>query len=103
MPYRQDWHWYEGAAPAKKAVPRVGGLTSGKMFRPSNQAPCAEVQGKLNRGLRGWPNYSIYGTRYVAYRSVDHYIWERARHFLRRRYKVPSRGTRCFPANVLFG
>jgi RNA-directed DNA polymerase len=102
MRYRKDGHWYLGAAPAKKAVKRIKGRIR-RILRPSNQAPWDVVVGDLNRLLRGWVNYFDYGTRLMAYRAVDHYVWERTRHFLRRRHKVPSRGTRRFSADVVFG
>jgi RNA-directed DNA polymerase len=101
MRYRKDGHWYLGAAPAKKAVQRVkGGIR--RILRPSNQAPWEVVVGELNRLLRGWANYFGYGTRYLAYRAVDNYVYDRARHFLRRRHKVPTRGTRRFSAAIVF-
>lgn len=102
MRYRKDGHGYLGAAPAKQAVQRVKGRIRG-ILRPSNQAPRDVVVGELNRLLRGWANYFGYGTRYPAYRAVDNYVYERARHFLRRRHKVPTRGTRRFSAEVVFG
>ena len=100
--YRKDGHWYLGAAPAKKAVQRVKGRIR-EILRPSNQAPWAEVVADLNSVLRGWAHYFSYGTRLMAYRAVDHHVYERVRHFLRRRHKVPSRGTRCFPVDRVFG
>ena len=102
MRYRKDGHWYLGAAPAKKAVRRVKGHIR-QILRPSNQAPWDEVRDALNRVVRGWANYFAYGTRYQAYRAVDNYVYERVRHFLRRRHKVPTRGTRRYPADVVFG
>jgi len=102
MRYRKDGHGYLGAAPAKKAVTRVKGRIR-QILRPSNQAPWDEVKDELNRAVRGWANYFAYGTRLMAYRAVDHYVWDRVRHFLRRRHKVPSRGTRRFSADVVFG
>ncbi|MFQ5974646.1 MAG: group II intron reverse transcriptase/maturase, partial [Alphaproteobacteria bacterium] len=102
MRYRKDGHWYLGAAPAKKAVKRVKGRIR-QILRPSNQAPWDEVKEELNRAVRGWANYFSYGTRLMAYRAVDHYVWERVRHFLRRRHKVPTRGTKRFHADVVFG
>jgi RNA-directed DNA polymerase len=102
MHYRKDGHWYLGAAPAKKAVQRVKGRIR-EILRPGNQAPWAEVVVELNAVLRGWARYFAYGTRLMAYRAVDHYVYERVRHFLRRRHKVPSRGTRRFPAEQVFG
>ena len=102
MHYRKDGHWYLGAAPAQKAVQRVKGRIRG-ILRPGNQAPWPVVQQALNRVLRGWANYFAYGTRWMAYRAVDHYVAERVRHFLRRRHKVPSRGTRRFPLARVFG
>jgi RNA-directed DNA polymerase len=102
MRYRKDGHWYLGAAPAKKAVQRIKGRIR-EILRPGNQGTWTEVQGELNRVLRGWANYFAYGTRLMAYRAVDNYVYECARHFLRRRHKVPSRGTKRFSADVVFG
>jgi RNA-directed DNA polymerase len=102
MHYRKDGHWYLGAMPAKKAVTRIKGRIR-QILRPSNQAPWEEVVAELNPVLRGWAQYFAYGTRLMAYRAVDHYVWERVRHFLRRRHKVPSRGTKRFSADVVFG
>jgi RNA-directed DNA polymerase len=102
MHYRKDGHWYLGAAPAKKAVQRIKGRIR-TILRPGNQAPWEAVVADLNSVLRGWAHYFVYGTRLMAYRAVDHYVYERVRHFLRRRHKVPSRGTRRFPREQVFG
>ncbi len=103
MRYRKDGHWYLGAAPAKKAVCRVKGRIR-RILRPGNQAPWDEVKEELNRVLRGWANYFTYGTRLMAYRAVDHYVYDGVRHFLRRRHKVSSRGAKKrFPAELVFG
>jgi RNA-directed DNA polymerase len=102
MRYRKDGHWYLGAVPAKKAVQRVKGRIRG-ILQPGNQAPWDEVKQERNRVLRGWANSFAYGTRLLAYRAVDNYVYQSVRHFLRRRHKVPSRGTRRFPAEQVFG
>jgi len=102
MRYRKDGHEYLGAAPAKKAVTRVKGRIR-QILHPGNQAPWDEVKEELNRVLRGWANYFSYGTRFMAYRAVDNYVWDRARSFLRRRHKVPSRGTERYSGDVVFG
>jgi len=102
MHYRKDGHRYLGAAPAKKAVQRIKGRVR-QILRPGNQAPWAEVRDELNPVLRGWATYFAYGTRWLAYRAVDRYVYERVRDFLRRRHKVPSRGTRRFPLTRVFG
>ncbi len=98
----KDGHRYVGAAPGKKAVRRVKGRIR-QILRPGNQGPWGEVKEELNRVLRGWANYFSYGTRAKAYRAVDRYVTERVRHFLGRRHKVPSRGTRRYPAERIFG
>jgi len=100
--YRKDGHWYVGPAPAKKAVQRVKGRIRA-ILRPGNQAPWAEVQQELNRVLRGWASYFSLGTRLMAYRAVDNYVYACVRHFLRRRHKVPSRGTERYPHARVFG
>ena len=102
MRYRKDGHGYLGAAPAKKAVQRVKGRIR-QILRPGNQGSWDEVREELNRVVRGWANYFAYGTRLMAYRAVDNYVSESVRHFLRRRRKVPTRGTKRFPAAVIFG
>ena len=102
MRYRKDGHWYLGAAPAKKAVKRVKGRIR-QILRPGNQGTWDEVRDELNRAVRGWANYFAYGTRLMAYRAVDNYVDDRVRHFLRRRHKVPTRGTKRYPAELIFG
>ncbi len=100
--YRKDGHWYLGAAPAKKAVQRVKRRVQA-ILRPANQAPWEQVVTELNRVLRGWANHFAYGTRLMAYRAVENHVYERVRYFLRRRHKVPTRGTRRFPREQVFG
>ena len=39
----------------------------------------------------------------MAYRAVDNHVYDRVRHFLRRRCKVPGRGTRRFADHHVFG
>jgi RNA-directed DNA polymerase len=102
MHYRKDGHGYLGAAPAKKAVQRVKGRIR-QILRPGNQGSWDTVRDELNRVVRGWANYFAYGTRALAYRAVDWYVYECVRHFLRRRHKVPTRGTRRYPAELIFG
>jgi RNA-directed DNA polymerase len=102
MRYRKDGHWYLGAAPAKKAVQRVKGRIR-EILWPGNQGTWTAVQQALNRVLRGWATYFAYGTRLLAYRAVDNYVYQAVRHFLRRRHKVSSRGTQRFPAERVFG
>jgi RNA-directed DNA polymerase len=100
--YRKDGHWYLAAKPSKKSVQRVKGKAR-SILSPGNQRPWPAVATALNRQLRGWSNYFSYGTRLLAYRAVDNYVTERVRHFLRRRHKVPTRGTRRFDAGTIFG
>lgn len=100
--YRKDGHWYLGAVPAKKAVQRIKGRIR-QILCPANHAPWEAVAAELNPVLRGWAAYFSYGTRLMAYRAVDQYVSARVRHFLRRRHKVPTRGTRRFAAEVVFG
>ena len=100
--YRKDGHWYLAAKPSKKSVQRLKAKVRSRL-RPGNQSPRAEVVRGLNRLLRGWSNYFSYGTRLLAYRTVDNYVYESVRHFLRRRHKVPTRGTRRFDADTIFG
>lgn len=99
---RKTSHRYLGASPSKKSVARIKQKV-GDLLVPGNVGTWPEVQDRLNRILRGWSAYFSYGTRTTAYRAVDNYVYERVRHFLRRRHKVSSRGTSRFSAQAVFG
>lgn len=100
--YRKDGHWYLGASPSKKSVQRLKTKVAAILV-PSNQTPWPEVRDRLNSLLRGWSTYFCYGTRLIAYRAADNYVSSTVTHFLARRHKVSSRGTRRFSRNAVFG
>lgn len=100
--YRKDGHWYLAAKPSKRSVQRLKGRIR-KVLHRGNQKPWSEIVPCLNWMLTGWAQYFSYGTRLMAYRVIDNFVYERVRHFLRRRHKVPSRGIRYFPAEKVFG
>ena len=100
--FRKDGHVYLGASPSKKSVSRLRQKV-GDLLVPYNVAPWPDVRDRLNSILRGWSNYFGYGTRLMAYRAVDQYVYERVRNFLRDRHKVSSRGTSRFSDAVVFG
>jgi RNA-directed DNA polymerase len=93
---------YLGAAPSKKALQRLKEKIR-RQLRPSNMAPVELVVSHLNRIVRGWASYFNYGTVVKGRTLVDRYVYERVRHFLRRRHKVSSRGTSQFPEAWVFG
>ena len=93
--YRKDGHWYLGASPSKKSVARLKRKVNDVLV-PGNQTPWSEVCRQLNWLVRGWSTYFSYGTRLMAYRTVNNHVDQRTRHFLVRRHKVPTRGTRRF-------
>jgi RNA-directed DNA polymerase len=100
--YRKDGHWYLGASPSKKSVQRLKERVE-EILISSNVAPWDKVRGRLNHLLRGWSVYFDDGTRLMAYRAVDNHVHEAVRGFLRRRHNVPSRGTRQFSNDTVFG
>lgn len=100
--YRKDGHEYLGASPSKKSVSRLKWKVR-ELLEPSNIGAWEEVRDQLNRRLKGWSAYFNYGTRLMAYRAVDNYVYERVRYFLRRRHKVQSRGTHVFSREKVFG
>jgi RNA-directed DNA polymerase len=100
--YRKDGHWYLGASPSKKSIQRLKEKV-GEILVPGNQAPWTEVRDRLNSLLRGWSAYFSYGTRLIAYRAVDNYVYHSVRRFLTRRHKVQSQGTKRFSDEAVFG
>jgi RNA-directed DNA polymerase len=94
--------WYLSARPSKKSMQRVRQKIRERLQR-AIIAPWREVETDLNRLLRGWAGYFSYGTRLQAYRAIDRHVYDRVRHFLRRRHKVSTRGTRRFSYKTLYG
>jgi RNA-directed DNA polymerase len=100
--YRKDGHWYLAAKPSKKAVQRLKGRVR-EVLQAEIVSPWGEVRTRLNRVLRGWSSYFNQGTRLMAYRAVDNYVYHAVQDFLQRRHKVSGRGTRRFSDAVIFG
>jgi RNA-directed DNA polymerase len=93
---------YIGYGPSNKSVGRIVD-DIGKLLKPSNVKPWQEVREKLNQKLKGWKQYFNRGSTSKAYRAVDAHVEERVRHFLRKRHKVSSQGTRQFSRETVFG
>jgi RNA-directed DNA polymerase len=100
--YWKDGHWYLAAKPSRKSIQRVKAAVRA-VLRPGNHQRWPEVAADLNRRLRGWATYFSYGTRARAYRAIDHYVSDATCYFLRRRHRVPTRGTRRFGPQQVFG
>jgi RNA-directed DNA polymerase len=84
------------ARPSDKSVTRVKRKLH-EVLGPQNHAPWPAVAEQVNRVLVGWSNYFSHGTIYYAYRAVDNHLYDRVRHFLRRRHKIKSGGTSLLP------
>jgi RNA-directed DNA polymerase len=93
---------YIGYSPSKKSVARIKEKV-GDLLVPGNVAPWEEVIRRLNQILGGWRTYFGCGAKAKAYRAVDQHVYDKVRHFLRRRHKVSSHGTRQFPEERVFG
>lgn len=100
--HRAKGYRFLGARPSKKSIRRLKERVRAHL-RPGNMAPLPNVVRDLNQLLRGWASYFSYGTVYFAYRTVDAHVYDRMRHFLRRRHKVSTRGTRSFDWDHMFG
>jgi RNA-directed DNA polymerase len=93
---------YIGCSPSKKSVNQIK-QSVGEHLKPRNVAPWEEVRDRLNQKLRGWKEYFGLGSPGKAYEVLDEHVEERVRHFLRRRHKVSSQGTREFSMKRIFG
>ena len=93
---------YIGYSPSKKSVSRIK-TKVGDLLVPGNMDPWEKVCERLNRTWRGWRAYFGCGATSKAYRAVDEHVYDKVRHFLRRRHKVSSQGTSQFPAERVFG
>lgn len=73
-----------------------------KNYKPSSRETI--IRAHLNAVLRGWQNYFSYGAVARTYATVNRYVYDRVRRFLRRRHTTThSRGTRQFPDEIVFG
>jgi len=72
-------------------------------LKPRSVGPWDEVRDRLNQKLRGWKAYFGLGSTGKAYKAIDEYVDDRVRHFLRRRTRCPSQGTRQFPTQRIYG
>lgn len=88
---------YLGAWPSDKSVQRVRQKLH-EALEPWNVEPWKKVAQKVNRILKGWSNYFSYGTLKGPYRAVDNHVYDRVRHFLRRRHKIKSGATSLLPS-----
>jgi RNA-directed DNA polymerase len=99
---RQTGREYLGCSPSKKSVNKIR-ESVGEHLKPCRTGPWEEVRDRLNQKLRGWKAYFGLGSPSKAYKVIDEYVEERVRHFLRRRHKVSSQGTRQFPTKRIYG
>jgi RNA-directed DNA polymerase len=93
---------YLTGTPSKKALLRLKGNIRAQL-RSGNMATEEEVAKRLNRMLRGWASYFCFGTLTKVSHTVDAYVYDRVRHFLRRRRQAPGRATRSIPRDWVFG
>jgi len=100
--YWKDGRWYLGASPSKKSVARMRQKVN-DLLMPGNMGTWPEVRGRLNSILHGWSNYFSYGTLAQAYQAVDHHVTDRVRHFLKKRSRMTTRGTRKLSDRNIFG
>jgi RNA-directed DNA polymerase len=100
--FRQTGRWFIGASPSQNSVQRLKDKM-GAILVPGNMRAWDDVRDTLNRLLRGWCGYFSPGSHYVADRAVESHLYDRVRNFLVRRHKLPSRGTRQFSKEAVFG
>jgi RNA-directed DNA polymerase len=90
------------ARPSARSVARVKRKLH-EVLRPWNTGSWPEVAERVNRIVVGWSNYFSYGTLFSAYRAVDNHLYDRVRHFLRRRHKIKSGGMSLLPTGQSLG
>jgi retron-type reverse transcriptase len=99
---RRTGREYLGYSPSKKSVNKIREKVA-EHLKPNNVKPWEEVRDQLNQKLRGWKEYFQLGSPWKAYEVLDEHVEERVRHFLRRRHKVQSQGTRQFSMKRIYG
>ena len=98
---RRTGAMYLGYRPSMKSMQRFRENVREHLWR-GNTAPWEEVCDRLNQKLRGWAQYFQLGRPWEAFDALDAYVEERVRHFLRKRHKVSSQGTRQYSAKQVY-
>ena len=93
---------YLGYSPSRKSVKRFRENVREHLGR-DNTKPWEEVRDRLNQKLRGWAQYFQLGRSWKTFEALEEYVEDRVRHFLRKRHKVPSQGTRQFSTKRIYG
>jgi len=93
---------YLGYSPSRKSVKRFRENVRKHLGRGHTE-PWEEVRARLNQKLRGWGQYFQLGRPWKAFEALDEYVEDRVRHFLRKRHKVSSQGTRQFSTKRIYG
>jgi len=99
---RRTGREYLGCSPSKKSRNQIKEKV-GEHLKPSNVRRWEEVRDRLNQKLRGWKAYFSFGSPTKAFEALDEHVEERVRHFLRRRRKVSTQGTREFSRQRIYG
>jgi RNA-directed DNA polymerase len=90
-----------GASPSKKAQRRLKDRVNTLLYR-GNPAPWPELREALNRLIAGWANYFSFGWTGDGDTAIHWHVAQRARHFLRKRHKLP-RGSGRFSLVEVYG
>jgi group II intron reverse transcriptase/maturase len=92
---------YIGTKPARKRITRLCAAISQVTDRRGTSRDTAEVVMQLNRMMTGWANYFCLGPVSRAYRAITEHARNALRQWLRKKHKVPGRGTAQFPDQYL--
>ena len=74
-----------------------------EILGPGQMGAWEEVRDTLNRLLRGWCGYFSPGSHYATDRVIEAHLYDHVRHFLARRSKLPTRGSRHIRMDAVFG
>jgi len=100
--YRPTGRRYLGASPSKKSLQRLKDKVS-EMLTRSHVGKWKDVGAKLNSRLAGWAAYFSPGTHSVTDKAIEAHVYDRVRHFLARRHKMPPQRVGPFTVAAVFG
>ena len=100
--FRKTGHTYIAAQPSKTSVSRMKRKLR-RWLKRANLLPWEVIVTKLNQMLEGWANYFSYGTRTLAYRVIDNYVYEATAKFLANRHKTTRSRSRRWTDGKIFG
>ena len=100
---RRTGGWFPLARPSASACQRLRDKVKALTSRDRASLPTPVVIAEVNRVVQGWAGYFHFKNCTRAFGSLQEYVAQRVRIYLRRKHRRRGQGYRAFPNAYLYG